>query len=426
MGSSVSGSDSSGSSGSGTGGGTGANGSSTSGTGGDGTSGSGTGGIASNGFGGGAGGNGTTWNGSSQTGVGGDGTSGSGTGGSGTTGTGGSGTGGSGTGTSGTDTSGANGSSSTGTGGAGTSGSGTTTGNGKGNNGNGNGNGNGGSANGGTPGNGNSSSGTGGNSSSGGGNGKGNNGNGVGNGGSNSGDTTTVGGGDGKGGGYTCSKDESGGKSCSGAPSQNTCVAGSHPAACGACVTDDKSGDCLPPSEGGCWITGGGFIVTDDKDNFGGNAKPMRDGSVDGHWNHVDHATGEHALGRPEYIMCRTVAGEPGPKQPGGKKGLTANQVYFGGHARWRSNDVWADGYWFDVVAEDHGEPGNMSAGASFPDTYHFTLRQITDPKNLASGTVVYEKKQTNLTGGNIQIHPSNGGHPAVNSPLPSWVQLED
>ena len=247
------------------------------------------------------------------------------------------------------------------------------------------------------------------------------------------------GGGDSGGGGpgkeFTCTKDGDGTKTCVSTPD---CAAGTHPSACGACVSDsDSTADCVPPSEGGCWVTGGGFIEAasvvppapaDGHDNFGGNAKPMKRGDVSGHWNHVDHGTGNHALGRPEYIMCRTTGGA-GPGQPGGKKGLVANQVYFGGHARWRTaaDATWRDGFWFDVVAEDHGEPGNTSAkggGAHDADSYHFTLRQLSDPTKLVSGPVVYETRG-DLVGGNIQLHPSNGGHPAVSSPLPTWVSLE-
>ena len=216
------------------------------------------------------------------------------------------------------------------------------------------------------------------------------------------------------------------------------CAPGAHAAACGACVddSDTSGGDCLPPAEGGCWITGGGFIEgasltpaapADGKDNFGGNAKPMKHGGVSGHWNHVDHGTGNHAKGRPEYIMCRVTDG-PGPKQPGGKKSLVANQVYFGGHAQWRTaaDATWSDGYWFDVVAEDHGEPGNTSAikNGAMPDSYHFTIRKMDDPAAKVSGAVVYETRD-DLRGGNVQIHPSNAGHPAVSSPLPGWVSIE-
>lgn len=243
-------------------------------------------------------------------------------------------------------------------------------------------------------------------------------------------------GGGGSGKEFTCTKDEHGNKSCVSSPQ---CAPGTHPSPCGACVSDsDGTADCVPPGEGGCWVTGGGFIdaaslappgPADGHDNFGGNAKPMKRGDVSGHWNHVDHGTGNHALGRPEYIMCRTVEGA-GPGQPGGKKVLVANQVYFGGHAQWRTaaDATWRDGFWFDVVAEDHGEPGNTSAkkgsGATNADSYHFTLRQLSDPTKLVSGPVVYETRG-DLVGGNIQLHPSNGGHPSASSPLPSWVSLE-
>jgi hypothetical protein len=198
---------------------------------------------------------------------------------------------------------------------------------------------------------------------------------------------------------------------------------------------DGETDDCIPPSEGGCWVTGGGFIVeasivpkaaeADGHDNFGGNAKQMKKGGVQGHWNHVDHGTKNHAKGKPEYIYCRHVD-EPGPGQPGGKKGFTMNQIYFGGPAEWRSNDAWSDGYWFDVVAKDHGEPGSQPSpkNGGMVDTYHFTIRKMDDAANKVSGPIVYEVKG-GLVGGNIQMHPPNGGHPGVQSPLPAWVSLE-
>ncbi len=235
----------------------------------------------------------------------------------------------------------------------------------------------------------------------------------------------------GKGKHYKCVKDKKGNKSCESVPD---CAAGTHPSACGACVPDGEAGDCVPPSAGGCWVTGGGFIVgpnvttgaePDGHDNFGGNAKPMKDGRIQGHWNHVDHGTGNHAKGKPEYIVCRRVD-EPGPGQPGGKKGFTMNQVYFGGPAEWRSNDTWASGYWFDVVAKDHGEPGSVphAKNGGMPDTYHFTIRLVDDPQKQASGAIVYETKGV-LEGGNIQMHPPNNGHPYTPMALPSWVAFE-
>ena len=102
--------------------------------------------------------------------------------------------------------------------------------------------------------------------------------------------------------------------------------------------------------------------------------------------------------------------------------------MYFGGHARWRTaaDATWRDGFWFDVVAEDHGEPGNTRAlkNGQMPDSYHFTIRKIDAPTPGVSGAIVYETRG-DLVGGNIQLHPSNNGHPAVNSPLPAWVSIE-
>jgi hypothetical protein len=184
------------------------------------------------------------------------------------------------------------------------------------------------------------------------------------------------------------------------------------------CTPEDDSDGGADTSDGGasenggCWITGGGYIVdTDGNDSFGGNAMPMKDGTVRGQWEEQDHGTNDKAHGEASYIMCRHVD-EPGPGQPGGKKGFTANQAYFGGHARWFTPaDGWKDGYWFDVMVEDHGE------GHGIMDYYHFTIRD-------AAGTVVYDT-QGNQIGGNIQLHPPNAGHPSTGGQLPPWVMLQ-
>jgi len=193
------------------------------------------------------------------------------------------------------------------------------------------------------------------------------------------------------------------------------CDQGSHPAPCGACVPDGTTGDCQPPAEGGCWVTGGGFIDENaSKDTFGGNGMPMKDGSVRGEWENVDHASGDDLHGTVSYLYCRVVPG-PGPGHPNGPKhNFDDNQVYLGGPARYFVNASWADGYWFDVVAEDHGEPGRQ-------DTYQITIRTYA---NGQAGNVVYQVSGT-LAGGNIQIHPPNPGHPGSQSTLPSWVQLQ-
>ncbi len=313
-------------------------------------------------------------------------------------------------------------------------------------NGNGNGSGNGGASSSGAPGqekkNGGDDTGTGGASSSG--------SSGASSSGSSTGSSNGSSGSSNKGKSWKCIKDNKGNKACESVPS---CPPGSH-ASNGACVEDEPnappgspSSEAKPPSQGGCWITGGGFIIAPNDqtgappdgnghDNFGGNAKGMKDGSVKGHWNHVDHGTQNHSKGRPQYIYCRHVD-EPGPGQPGGKKGFTMNQAYFGGPAEWRdaaSGLGFQTGYWFDVVVKDHGEPGSVphAKNGYMVDTYHFTIRKMDDPVNLVSGKIVYEvgrggnKASGGLVGGNIQLHPPNGGHPYTPGPLPAWVGLED
>jgi hypothetical protein len=219
---------------------------------------------------------------------------------------------------------------------------------------------------------------------------------------------------------WNCTE-SNGKKTCDGPPS---CAAGTHPSKCGACVVNGESDDCAPPSQGGCWVTGGGFLTANNKDNFGGNAKQMKDGSIQGHWNHEAHAKKDHLKGKPSYIFCRHVD-EPGPGQPGGKKGFDMNQIYFGGPAEYRADKEWASGYWFDVVAKDHGEPGAGKAkGGENVDTYHLTIRKMVDTEKQISGAIVYEIAG-NLSGGNIQIHPPNNGHPGFQSELPKWVSLE-
>jgi hypothetical protein len=200
-----------------------------------------------------------------------------------------------------------------------------------------------------------------------------------------------------------------------------TCSAGTHPSACGACVPDDTLDDCVPPSSGGCWITGGGFIQPPSgQDSFGGNAMPMKSGAIRGEWENVDHGSGQQMHGQATYLYCRHV-NEPGPGVPNGPHhDFTTNQAYFGGPARLFVNGAWSDGYWFDVVVDDHGEGKGANAGG--PDLYHVTIRQMSASNQ--PGAIVYDG-EGNLAGGNIQLHPPNNGHPFTSSTLPAWVALQ-
>jgi hypothetical protein len=139
----------------------------------------------------------------------------------------------------------------------------------------------------------------------------------------------------------------------------------------------------------------------------------MKSGVIRGEWQHVSHATGDKLHGQVRYLTCGVAPGA-GPGHPSGGD---INQAYFGGEARWFANGAWEDGYWFDVVVEDHGEPGRN-------DTYHITVRKGVDPAANVSGAIVYQAKGT-LGGGNIQLHAPNGGHPFVASTRPAWVANE-
>jgi hypothetical protein len=216
---------------------------------------------------------------------------------------------------------------------------------------------------------------------------------------------------------YDCETEE-GLVSCTQPPQ---CSEGTHPSACGACVPDTTTEDCMPPSSGGCWVTGGGFIdPSSGQDSFGGNAMPMKSGAIRGEWENVDHGSGLNMHGEPSYLYCRHVA-EPGPGADNGPHhDFTTNQAYFGGPARVFQNNAWSDGYWFDVVVDDHGEGQGAKSGG--PDLYHVTVRSLTGANQ--SGAILYDAEAT-LTGGNIQLHPPNNGHPYSSSALPSWVALQ-
>lgn len=169
-----------------------------------------------------------------------------------------------------------------------------------------------------------------------------------------------------------------------------------------------------PPAEGGCWITGIGFLIDTDgtKDNFGGNGMPMKAGFLRGEWQHVDHATNNKFHGNVGYLVCRRVD-EPGPGVPNGPNhDFDINQTYYGGPGRWYEPATgWQEGYWFDVMAEDHGEPGKT-------DEYYFRVRRMDNP-----AVVIYQAGGV-LGGGNFQVHPPNNGHPYTKGSLPAWVML--
>jgi len=183
-------------------------------------------------------------------------------------------------------------------------------------------------------------------------------------------------------------------------------------------VSCDVCEDSNPPSDGGCWITGIGYVNDPDgRDNFGGNGMPMKAGYLRGEWEHVDHGTGVKYHGKIAYLFCQHVD-EAGPEQPSGPDhDLSMNQAYYGGPGKRYTPGVgWEEGFWFDVMAEDHGEPGKS-------DEYYFSVRPY-DMTVLQAGATEYSTGGV-LGGGNFQIHPPNAGHPFIEGELPSWVTLQ-
>jgi hypothetical protein len=185
----------------------------------------------------------------------------------------------------------------------------------------------------------------------------------------------------------------------------------------------------LPPEEGGCWFTGGGtFGKGNTRDSFGGNAMTMKDKSVRGEWEHVDHTNitgvptvnGQNLFhGKVHYIVCKKFETLSGPQVPK----AYPNYINFGGTGKYNG----VDGYFFDVRAFDHGE-GGIHFDRYTIDVYDASKKLVLHADGSvtelapSSKTCKDDVKVTQdlawvlgmgcLSGGNLQIHPPNTGHP--------------
>jgi hypothetical protein len=161
---------------------------------------------------------------------------------------------------------------------------------------------------------------------------------------------------------------------------------------------------------GGCWLTAGGKItnlkgvVADFKGTFGGNAMTMKDGDIRGEWNHVDHLTGDHFHGEVAWLECAHIYPYEGPDVPKAED----NYVEFGGTGT--INGV--EGYMFEANVFDIHE------GGIHRDGYMITVWDAEGHIRLFNEATSdqCDPRGSNpigcLAGGNIQIHPSNNGHP--------------
>lgn len=175
----------------------------------------------------------------------------------------------------------------------------------------------------------------------------------------------------------------------------------------------------LPPEEGGCWVIGIGTLGCGDaghQDSFGGNAMTMKDKAIRGSWTHISAFWGVIFNGDVHYIVCKKFPSLSGPGVPK----AYPNYVNFGGTGKFNGED----GYFFDVKAFDHGEPG------IYRDRYSIDI--YDEDKVLvyhADGEITRDcheclddVKVTSdlawvldlgcISGGNIQIQPPVGGHP--------------
>jgi hypothetical protein len=184
----------------------------------------------------------------------------------------------------------------------------------------------------------------------------------------------------------------------------------------------------LPPEQGGCWFTGGGtFGKGQTRDSFGGNAMTMKDKAVRGEWEHVDHTNvlantvnGQNLFhGKVHYIVCKKFPSLSGPQVPK----AYPNFVNFGGTGKYNG----VDGYFFDVKAFDHGE-GGIHFDRYVIDIYDANKKLVLhgdgtvttqDPSNKTckddvkvTQDLAWVRDMGCLSGGNLQIHPPNAGHP--------------
>lgn len=151
-----------------------------------------------------------------------------------------------------------------------------------------------------------------------------------------------------------------------------------------------------PPPDA-CWITTGGFQNGGTPSGpkgvtFGGNVGPPPRGS----WEVVDHDLGVNFHSNDVHIVSCEIVQKTGPGQPGGKKGFKINKALFEGTGRLNGED----GYTFTGYVEDAGEPHGKKGNDQ--DAFSIVVRD-------GDGIVVYQTTAV-LDGGNVQIHPPNGG----------------
>jgi len=150
-----------------------------------------------------------------------------------------------------------------------------------------------------------------------------------------------------------------------------------------------------------CWVTLGGFDKGTNTDasgkkicTFGGNVGPPSSGAFEVNWHDGPLAGSVFHTNDIEAIECVDM-GSTGPGQPGGKKGLEVDTLFFECDGLFNH----LPGYTCDGYFKDSGEPHGKKFNDR--DEINFTVRN-------GGGSVVAECTG-DLEGGNVQIHPPVG-----------------
>lgn len=150
-----------------------------------------------------------------------------------------------------------------------------------------------------------------------------------------------------------------------------------------------------------CWVTLGGFDKGTNTDasgkkicTFGGNVGPPPSGAFEVNWHEGPLAGSQFHTNDIEAIECVDM-GSTGPQQPGGKKGLEVDTLFFECTGLFNHQS----GFTCDGYFKDSGEPAGKKNNDR--DEINITVRD-------AGGGIVAECIG-DLEGGNVQIHPPVG-----------------
>lgn len=149
-----------------------------------------------------------------------------------------------------------------------------------------------------------------------------------------------------------------------------------------------------------CWVTTGGFDNADTGGasgkktcTFGGNIGPPPSGAFELNWHEGPFSGSRFHTNDIRAVDCRNES-DTGPGQPGGKKGLKEDTLYFECTGLWNGKP----GYTCEGFLRDGGEPGGKKNNQ--PDRIEFYIDLGGVPVAHCVG---------DLDGGNVQIHPPVG-----------------